>query len=277
MYRISQPRHTMESQTAQTSFKSLLCRLHKPKIDHTCIILSFTASENLGVPKSLENAQLCLNWSLFLARIPRASTPPRQQVPNEVQKNKCVNERVAEGISPNACSAVFNLCSPFQLANMFYILWLLLYMINMSKSIVENTQMWVRRCFSKQSSQFSEGVGSPVSPSPLKASTLQGRSAPPARSQSEWVHSELSHGVAALPFMWQFRPAWSPLAFVQTCLSCALSHRTKLPMSTIFPLYMARSCTLHECSFLSSGMWKHEYYCKISKVTLLSVIIILKL
>lgn len=28
---------------------------------------------------------------------------------------------------------------------------------------------------------------------------------------------------------------------------------------TIFPLYMARSYTLHECSFLSSWMWKHEY------------------
>lgn len=123
----------------------------------------------------------------------------------------------------------------FALSTCKYVLYCFIfydyYIINISESIAENTQMWVRKCFSKQSSQFSEGVGSPFSPSPLKASTLQGRSAPPARSQSERVHSELSHGVAALPFMWQIRPAWSPLAFVQTCLSCASSHWTKRLMS----------------------------------------------
>ena len=114
-----------------------------PKIDHTCIILSFTASENLGVSKSPENARL---WRGFRAR---------QRLQGSKYRTRCRKTNLSMRGFPRAFHQMrVRLYScVFALPTCKYVLYcFIFYIINTSESMAENTQMWVRKCFSKQSS-----------------------------------------------------------------------------------------------------------------------------
>ena len=260
MYHISQPRHTMESQTAQTSFKSLLCRLHKPKIDHTCIILSFTASENLGVSKSLENTRLCLNWSLFWRGF-RA----RQRLQGSQYQVRCRKTNVSMRGLPRAFHQMrVRLYSfVFALPTCKYVLYCFIFYDYYIWLIFLNQLLKIHRCGFASASpnkalSFLKALEAPSPPPRWRLQRCKGgQRHPPGRSRSGCTQS--CHMV---------------LLLCPSCDSSSLpevpSHMFKLVsvvhhhfeqnvqcQHTIFPLYMARSYTLRECSFISSWMWKN--------------------